>query len=167
MFSISRAFFFILLLLVSVATYAEGPCPPGQYPVGGQGVLGCAPIPSGASGAVGPRATGRWIKTWGVISVSRSGDMGASVGQRSKRTAISEAQQRCATYGAKDCSVFASYKNQCIAYGIAQGGRKIRSNTAATKEVAVQRVQEMCAKDGLVECEIKYTDCSEPIFEKF
>ncbi|TGS15267.1 DUF4189 domain-containing protein, partial [Mesorhizobium sp. M1C.F.Ca.ET.187.01.1.1] len=24
---------------------AEGRCPPGQYPIGGQGVGGCAPIP--------------------------------------------------------------------------------------------------------------------------
>ncbi len=29
--------------------YAEGGCPPGSYPIGGQGVQGCAPIP-GAGG---------------------------------------------------------------------------------------------------------------------
>lgn len=36
----------ILLTLAPLVTYGEGRCPPGQYPVGGQGAGGCAPIPA-------------------------------------------------------------------------------------------------------------------------
>lgn len=31
--------------------HAEGRCPPGQYPIGGPGVGGCAPIPGGEGAA--------------------------------------------------------------------------------------------------------------------
>jgi len=55
--------------------YAEGGCPPGSYPIGGQGVQGCAPIP-GAGGGVSqqspsprPRPLGEWIRTWGGVAV--------------------------------------------------------------------------------------------------
>ena len=34
-------FFFLLVSLTEVA-FAEGNCPPGYYPIGGQGVQGCA-----------------------------------------------------------------------------------------------------------------------------
>ncbi|HFK2948040.1 TPA: DUF4189 domain-containing protein [Stenotrophomonas maltophilia] len=104
--------------LTSESVRAEGRCPPGQYPIGGQGVGGCAPIPGSGTDGVqsGPIATGRWIKTWGAIAGAAStGDMGASVGRRSKREAVSEALARCATHGAKDCKIDTTYKNQCVA----------------------------------------------------
>lgn len=31
----------------------EGNCPPGFFPIGGQGVQGCAPIPGANAGAAG------------------------------------------------------------------------------------------------------------------
>lgn len=43
------------LLLAAVfqsAAFAEGGCPPGQYPIGGQGVQGCAPIPGAGDGSL-------------------------------------------------------------------------------------------------------------------
>lgn len=60
----------LLCLFVTGEARAEGRCPPGQYPIGGQGVGGCAPIPGSGTGGVqsGPIATGRWIKTWGAIA---------------------------------------------------------------------------------------------------
>lgn len=61
----------LLLVTLAGSAFGEGACPPGQYPIGGQGVQGCAPIPqSGAGGGSGPRPTGRWIKTWGAIGLS-------------------------------------------------------------------------------------------------
>ena len=63
-----------LILGVAYQSFAEGNCPPGYYPIGGQGARGCAPIPSGApsstsSGGISElpanSPTGRWIKTWG------------------------------------------------------------------------------------------------------
>lgn len=102
----------VVLALTSDLAWAEGRCPPGQYPIGGQGAGGCAPIPaSQGEGSSGPRAIGKWIKTWGALSRSVvTGDVGASVGKRSKAEAVAEAQSRCATCGAKDCSVGITYK---------------------------------------------------------
>lgn len=79
---------------------AEGRCPPGQYPIGGQGVGGCAPIPGGEGAATsGPRATGKWIKTWGAISLAPSGASGSSTGRVRKTEAVEEAQRKCAESG--------------------------------------------------------------------
>lgn len=65
----------------SVSASAEGGCPAGSYPIGGQGVQGCAPIPSsGSSSSEGPRPNGRWIKTWGALASAPNGASGASVG---------------------------------------------------------------------------------------
>lgn len=115
-----------LFLLVTEDAQAEGRCPPGQYPIGGQGVGGCAPMPGsngGDAGSSGPVATGRWIKTWGAIATAVStGDMGASVGRRSKQEASSEALSRCASHGARDCKVGTTYKNQCVAYADPERG---------------------------------------------
>lgn len=63
-----------LLLLGGVdRAWAEGNCPPGYYPIGGQGARGCAPIPGGATGSTGSSEirlatpTGKWTKTWGQL----------------------------------------------------------------------------------------------------
>ena len=48
-------FLFVLVVLVALpeGASAEGNCPPGFYPIGGQGVQGCAPIwGSGSNGTV-------------------------------------------------------------------------------------------------------------------
>lgn len=66
-----------MALLVPAAAMAEGRCPPGQYPIGGQGMAGCAPLPGAGDGEnSGPTPTGRWIKTWGAISMASNGGMG-------------------------------------------------------------------------------------------
>ncbi|KHL51364.1 hypothetical protein OZ10_20095, partial [Xanthomonas cannabis pv. cannabis] len=77
------ALLFILVFL-SLETFAEGNCPPGYYPIGGQGAAGCAPIPQGGSGeSAAPRAAGKWIKTWGAFAMSPNGTMGTSSGKLS------------------------------------------------------------------------------------
>jgi len=68
------------LVLFACDARADGRCPPGQYPVGGQGVGGCAPIPGGSSQATRP---------WGAIAGAAStGDMGASVGKNKEGSDI-------------------------------------------------------------------------------
>ncbi|MCR8715685.1 DUF4189 domain-containing protein [Stenotrophomonas indicatrix] len=152
---------------------AEGRCPPGQYPIGdGQGVGGCAPIPGSGGGEAqsAPVPTGRWIKTWGAIATAVStGDMGASVGRRSRQEAVSEALSRCSNYGAKDCKVGTTYKNQCVAYADPERGSRgrVSYSVASSKEEATSRVLSHCADIGGGQCKVLYTDCSEPIFESF
>ncbi len=103
----------VVLALPSDLAWAEGRCPPGQYPIGGQGAGGCAPIPAGGSGAESPRPTGRWIKTWGAFAASPSGIAGAASGWRKKVDAGSAAVRSCSDAGGRDCQVKFTYKNQC------------------------------------------------------
>ncbi|MEX7641313.1 DUF4189 domain-containing protein [Stenotrophomonas maltophilia] len=161
----------ILILGWSSVASAGGRCPLGQCPIGGQGAGGCAPIPaSQGKGSSGPRAIGRWIKTWGAISRSvATVDVGVSVGKRSKAEAVAEAQSRYATYGAKDCTVGITYKNQCVAYADPVPGSKglISIVGDPTREAASTEVLKYCAARGDGQYTIKYTDCSEPIFPEF
>ena len=172
----SRLAFLMLMSVLAFSSHielasAEGRCPPGQYPVGGQGAGGCAPIPSsnGSAEQSGPVTIGRWIKTWGAIATApSSGDMGASVGKRSKREATEEALMRCGSHGATDCRIGISYKNQCVAYADPEPGSKgtVSASVAASKEQASDLVLSHCAKRGGGQCKVLYTDCSEPIFEE-
>jgi hypothetical protein len=107
---------------------AAGNCPPGFYPVGGQGVQGCAPIPGGAATAANPaapapaRPLGEWVKTWGAIAVSwATSDAGVSTGLRSKSAAEKEALSKCRMSGARDCSINMTYFNQCVSWAIPSG----------------------------------------------
>lgn len=148
---------------------AEGRCPPGSYPVGGQGVGGCAPMAAGGTAAPAqPRATGRWHKTWGAISTSATGMVGLSVGRKSRSEALREAQGYCAGKGATDCEGFA-YHNQCAALADppARSGFPSAVSTGATKEVAMAEAIKRCEATGAESCEAVYSDCSKPIFEAY
>ncbi|WP_313051228.1 hypothetical protein [Stenotrophomonas cyclobalanopsidis] len=51
---LQRTLFHCLLLIAGMlplTALAEGNCPQGMYPIGGQGVQGCSPIPQNAAGA--------------------------------------------------------------------------------------------------------------------
>jgi hypothetical protein len=148
---------------------AEGGCPPGSYPVGGQGVQGCAPIPTGGPlDSEGPKPTGRWIKTWGAIALSSGGDTGVSVGKVRKADAVKEAELLCAQYGAADCKVAYSYKNQCAAAATpASGFGGTLFARAGNKEIAMDLAIQACSRHGGDKCEVKYSACTEPLFERF
>ncbi|WP_329848352.1 DUF4189 domain-containing protein [Stenotrophomonas hibiscicola] len=171
----------MLALLGAAATAAaEGNCPPGYYPIGGQGARGCAPIPSGApsstsSGGISElpanSPTGRWIKTWGAIAESRSTqDAGASTGLRSQLAAEQEALRKCSSTGAADCSVSLAYRNQCVAWVIPSGktGRGMSAlGRGATPEMALIMAHSKCKNDVGGKCAVLYENCTKPIFEEF
>jgi len=101
-----RAALLSLFLLAPTIALAEGACPPGQYPVGGQGVVGCAPIPQGGTGgSVGaPRPTGKWETRWGAVvedNTSSNLATGTAVSRKSKREAIAAATLVCEEMGGK------------------------------------------------------------------
>lgn len=155
----------------SIEAHAEGRCPPGQYPVGGQGVGGCAPIPGGPGGsAAQPRATGKWIKTWGAISTSpATGAAGVTTGKFRKAEALAQARSQCASKGATDCTAGFAYKNQCVALVDPPPGSGRRSGVSSgpTVEVAVRSATETCQKSGEAPCVVSYSDCTKPVFEAF
>ena len=148
---------------------AEGRCPPGSYPVGGQGVGGCAPIAAGGTAPPSkPRPTGRWHKTWGAISSSSTGMVGVSVGRMSRAEALSEAQGYCASKGATDCDGFA-YENQCAALADppARSGVPSAVSTGPTEGAARSEAVKRCEAHGAGTCKAVYSDCSKPVFESY
>ena len=169
--------FLLLLLLVSLPllAFAEGSCPPGFYPIGGQGVQGCAPIPGAATTgseagipAPAPRPTGYWEQTWGAISIAKStGDIGVTYGKSSKSEADSDALGKCATYGAKDCRISLSYKNQCAAIAKEAKGAYVHSGRSSSIERATGIAMKGCIANTGGACEVVHTNCSEPIFHKY
>lgn len=59
----SLCLFLLLLGTTPIdSAVAEGRCPPAQYPIGDQGVGGCAPI-SGAGQSAPEENPGHWVKT--------------------------------------------------------------------------------------------------------
>lgn len=83
------------ILYLPITAWAQG-CPPGQYQIGGQGAIACAPVPQGSSQetAPAPRPLGKWIKTWGAIAIGWVGPIpyyGVPVGKLSKSDAESDA----------------------------------------------------------------------------
>ncbi|PSD44442.1 hypothetical protein C7E25_00930 [Stenotrophomonas maltophilia] len=167
-----------LLLLGGVdRAWAEGNCPPGYYPIGGQGARGCAPIPGGATGSTGSSEirlatpTGKWTKTWGAIAESKSTqDAGVSTGLRSKNEAEREAVSKCGASGARDCTVSMSYFNQCISWVIPSGrsgAGRAGLGTGATPELALVASEAMCRNDRAGRCEVFYSNCTKPLFDEF
>lgn len=66
----------MVVLFWSSPLAAEGNCPSGFYPIGGQGVSGCAPIPGAVAGTASPSAPppaqplGEWLTRWGAVAES-------------------------------------------------------------------------------------------------
>jgi len=172
-------FTFSLLVLVtscwSSTVMAEGNCPSGFYPIGGQGVSGCAPIPGAGSvssqqqlPSPPPQPTGRWHKTWGAVAMGEKGDTGVAKQKYSREEAEQEALSQCATWGARNCVVKISYENQCVAIAsptASQTGAHIARDGSIAKAGAV--ALSGCKKQGGVGCKVMYSECSDPIFEKF
>lgn len=110
-----------LLFLTTGTAFAEGRCPPGQYPVGDQNVGGCAPIPSSGPAVPASRPTGKWETRWGAIARDASPTPGARLAigvaesQRTKKAASAVALAQCVEGGGNDCRVLLAYNNQCAA----------------------------------------------------
>ena len=164
----------ILLGLASFNSFAEGRCPPGQYPVGDQNAGGCAPIP-GASQAPASRPVGEWETRWGAI-VEDSSNLatGASVSMKSKREAVELATEWCKRRGGVKCKLRIAYYNQCVAIAdptpevMGRGGAESMASTSETLEQAEMRAMSRCQQAvGGQECLLSYSACSESEFRRF
>jgi len=172
-----------LALLVPFSVMAEGNCPPGMYPIGGQGAQGCAPIPGqGASGApVAPKPSGKWETRWGALVEDQAPRpnvpvaTGASVSQKSKRAAVQLATEQCRKEGGIRCELRMAYHNQCVALAdpVPVGGRipaGLTSSIAggATIDKAKEVALSECRAGGRGnDCTVTYTACSMSEFKSF
>ena len=168
----------LILCLLGVGLFAHaegGTCPPGYYPQGGQGTMGCAPIPDyqGSTSESAPvaRPQGHWKLTWGAIAMDHSGDIGVTVGKFSENDAKRDALVRCATWGAKNCKVELAYYHQCAVIVKPLRDGEISAGTVVVQggpsiETATQLAITACRiKNGTEECKVIYSDCSKPVLE--
>jgi hypothetical protein len=175
-----RILLVIVLGLISYGAHAEGGCPPGQYPIGGQGVQGCAPIPGASGGgatAPAPKPTGEWETRWGaVVEDSSTLATGISVSQKSKREATAAAMKDCEQAGGRSCKLRVAYYNQCVAIADptvasrqrTSGNAESRHVAAETLQLATAGAMKDCAAFGAgQECSIVYSACSMSEFKPF
>ena len=135
--SISRMKWLSTACLLSrcVAIHAEGGCPPGQYPVSGQGWQSCNDTTGYGQDQGQPQAAPRirWIDHWGAIATDAySGSLGVSTdmpsSSRAESTALADFQSK---HGAT-CKVQITYRNQCAAMVVGQGGKIFNVNPGTT-----------------------------------
>ncbi|MGV7164608.1 DUF4189 domain-containing protein [Xanthomonas citri] len=167
----------IVSLVFSVSAKAEQGCPPGQFPIGGQGVAACAPIPQGSAEQPVARPLGKWINTWGAVAIGSLGlerNYGVTTGKLSKKEAESDALARCSKHGEKNCQIGLSYYNQCIAVGEPQISGKpnlegrVQFFGNASPEKAASAAQSACeTKNPGDQCKVVYKACTEQIFKYF
>ncbi|WP_080721205.1 DUF4189 domain-containing protein [Xanthomonas euvesicatoria] len=166
-------FYLFFLLVIGFSAMAEQGCPPGQYPIGGQGVAACAPIPQGNSIQQEPRASGKWIKTWGAIAHDpRNGTLGVAVGKMSKREAQEDARAKCIEVGGTQCKDWVNYENQCVAIaGPQKNGANVSGSLHFARGPSIDDVQRdavnSCSSASSMQCGTLYSACSEPIFQKY
>ena len=166
-----------IAMLGTNVVFAEGGCPPGMYPIGGQGVQGCAPIPgaqgsgpgSSVSAPAPPRPTGEWITTWGALAGAVEGKQGgASVSELTEREARRKAIEDCEKRAGGRCKVEFVYHQQCVAAVVSElesTGTKYVSD--ATVEAATEIALEDCRKAGGKQCRSIYSACAVPYFKKY
>lgn len=106
----------LILLLVSllpVAVHAEGgSCPSGYYPIGGNGVMGCAPMPGNNNGPARgnpyPQTNynGPAPGTYGAVAYDRAANNGfVTYGKFSRESAADAALKVCREKGGKSCEL--------------------------------------------------------------
>jgi hypothetical protein len=70
--------------------------------------------------------------------------------------------------GADDCKVMLAYENQCAAIATPKASNTGSSFAGGpTVQSASDTAMKSCTKEGGLQCEIVYSDCSEPRFESF
>ena len=162
------------------AANAEGGCPAGQYPIGGQGVMACAPMPQQQQQQAPRRPTGEWIKTWGSIamgSIDSITSYGVPTGKMSKAEAEADALRRCASHGETDCRVMLTYHNQCAVIAEPHiNGKPFSTGVVQfvsagsideASEIAKNDCQQKNGATPEAQCNVVYKACSEPVFRRY
>ncbi|WP_414615037.1 DUF4189 domain-containing protein [Stenotrophomonas pavanii] len=166
----------LMVLMVGTAwsidsASAEGNCPLGFYPIGGQGVQGCAPIPGANTGATerggASKPRMRYADQWGAIAFSETtSDAGDVVGRDSEALAESEALRQCGRNGARDCKMILKYRNQCAAWVMPSENRVAAAGglgTGSSEVLAVVAAKKNCVDPSQKGCHVVYSACSLPV----
>jgi hypothetical protein len=145
----------LILLLAGGVVHAEGGCPSGMIPEGGQGVSSCRPIPGYQ------QSRGHWMNQWGAITSDfPHHSAGASFNQPSEEEAVQAAMANCVSNGGVQCKLEITYGNECVAMVVGTTGHN--SDRAKTIDQAVKLGMKVCTDAGDTDCHAFYTACSLP-----
>lgn len=168
---------FCLSILFGGTAHAEGGCPPGQYPIGGQGVMACAPMPQQQQQQAPPRPSGEWIRTWGAVAVGVIDGIpryGVPVGLASEDDAKQAAMARCIKSGAQNCRIATTFRNQCMGIGepqrngITTADGVLQFSRQSTEQDARDEALRTCVQENPgAECKVIHVACSEQVFHPF
>lgn len=146
---------FLLLISFFGSAYS---CPPGMVPnapaAAGTTSTSCRPVVQYQQGPV-------WSPRWGAIAQGENGKGGWVSGKKSERAAKRSAISHCEIRGGSECESTFTYRDQCVAVVNSEDGSFI--NTAPTEEEAAFDANQKCKKEGLLKCNLFYTDCSLPV----
>lgn len=162
--TLARALLLLMAgLLWNGLAHAEGNCPPGQYPVGGQGWQGCNPIPGYGNQQKAPQRPAEiWQDRYGAIAGDiQKGVLGSATDLRSERAATDAAIADCRSNGGTNCRVELPFRNGCAA--VLSSATSHNTSAGATLNEAIATGMKTCSTAGERSCKAVYTACSLPV----
>lgn len=152
------SFFFVV-----GAAQAEGNCPDGMYPIGGQGAQGCAPIPGYVDESYyEPRYQPRWHTMHGAVAVDGANHQwGATSNAKSQAEAVAAALRTCSAGGKYQCKIDNWHSNQCVALAWPLSpGSLIVTDNGVSADLAAQKAMARCESGSEEGCKLEYSGCS-------
>lgn len=138
------------------SAFAEGSCPPGYYPIGGGGAVGCAPMPGGTDSVAGADR-GYWADRYASVVFAREQDgtptLTYSVKAIDQVSADAEAMEGCRHRGYLDCRIGIQFANGYFAVvRAADKSLYVASDFQADK--ARKIAKEQCKEAGSKGCKV-------------
>lgn len=152
----------LLSLFVSNVVFAEGGCPPGQYPQQGQGWKTCVPIPGAQTEQAVQPPPPSFASRWGAVASSSNAVYGIVTDQTDKALAEQSAIAECISRGGDQCKLNYTYSNQCVAV-IGVPNRTSLAVPGKTEADATRSGMDKCSADGIAGCWVYYSGCSMPV----
>jgi hypothetical protein len=149
------------VLVTPLFAAAQG-CPPGQYPVAGQGWNYCAPVPGADQGDTAAQTPPppQWKDIWQATAIDTGiGALGTSTGQSSSKNAERAALLDCQDKGGVACKYQVSVINGCLAMVV--GDKTLNTNGGASLDEATRKAMATC-NEGDTACHVYYSSCDLP-----
>lgn len=159
---LSKLFFSVPLAICVLTCQAQGYCPPGQYPVSGQGWSYCAGTPDSQDNAAAAtqRAQPHWVNKWLSITLdANKGVLSTATSTISGNDAETSAMIDCQRQGGASCKANGTVLNGCLAMAIGSG--YIAVGAASTKREAEDQAITKC-NGGDGQCHIYHSECALP-----
>ena len=150
------------LLCLSAQSHAEGGCPAGMVPEGGQGAMSCRPLPGYSQGGTQaqPGAPSmHWVSRWGAIALDAQVTRfsGASHDKASREEAEQVAMKNCLDQGAAQCQLISVYANGCVALAASDS-----VFGAASRNTIPESARAAMTQCGEATCRVIYSRCTRP-----